>query len=161
MAKAHIHALSSAKRWGGEPEEYMQYHLLLDSSKKVFGDGRHRALTHNTWFIAEIMPRIFGHTFVNSVGATVSVVDVCEQHVLEDYGGTFIPSPQDWLAELEWKDWMNNGRGVPPSFAKIAEQKLGKRAKYVVVDDHDVDSPAVDGGAIRHLVSYASPPHSD
>jgi len=34
------------------------------------------------------------------------------------------------LAEIEWKDWMNNGRGTPPSFAKIVKRKR----QYRVVD---------------------------
>jgi hypothetical protein len=43
---------------------------------------------------------------------------------LEDFGGRFIPSAQDYLQEIEWKDWMLNGTsGPPPSFAKVAERE--------------------------------------
>jgi len=114
MAKPWIHAESSARRWGGTPEDYIEIHNLLDSSKKAIGDNRHRALTHNAWFLGEILERIFGVVIENSAGRKVSVRDVGEQHVLEDYGGRFIPSAQDFLQELEFQEWMQNGRGKAP-----------------------------------------------
>ena len=68
MAKPWIHALSSARKFGGKPEDYIDIHNLMDSSKGSIGDNRHRALTHNTWFIAPEGPleRIFGVTIKNS-----------------------------------------------------------------------------------------------
>jgi hypothetical protein len=113
--KPWIHAESSAKRWGGKPEDYIEIHNLMDSSKAAIGDNRHRALTHNAWFIGTILERVFGVTITNS-----------EDHVLEDYGMKFIPSAQDFLQEIEFKNWMQNGRGEPPSFAKIAARKTRK-----------------------------------
>lgn len=50
MAKPYIHAISSAKRFGGKPEDYIEIHNLMDSSKGAIPDNRHRALTHNSWF---------------------------------------------------------------------------------------------------------------
>lgn len=135
MAKAHIHAESSARRFGGSPEDYLDIHLFLDSSKQVVGDWRHRALTHNTWFLAAVLPRVFGNTRVNSAGKTYSVVDVGERHVLEDYGMKFIPTPQDFLAEMEMKDWMANGRGVPPSHARLGRERPTQKRTYVLADE--------------------------
>lgn len=123
MSKPWIHAESSAKRFGGKPEDYIEIHNLMDSSKAAMCDNRHRALTHNSWFIGTILERIFGVTLTNSVGRTISVRDIGEQHVAEDFRGRYIPTAQDFLAEMEMKEWMNNGRGVPPSFQKI-ENKL-------------------------------------
>lgn len=128
MAKAHVHAASSARRFGGDPEEYLAIHLFLDSSKGTIADNRHRALTHNAWFLREVLPRAFGDTFINSVGRTVSVIDVGEQHVLEDYNG-FIPSAQDFLEEVPMRDWMVNGRGEPPPSCRQL-----KRSRYEMVD---------------------------
>lgn len=122
MSKPYIHAVSSAKRHGGVPEDYMDIHNLMDSSKSAFADNRHRALTHNAWFIGTILERVFGSTRVNSAGRTYSVRDIGEEHVLEDFGGKFIPSAQDYLAEMDFEDWMQNGRGAPPSYAKISEK---------------------------------------
>ncbi len=100
----------------------MELHNLMDSSKSVIADNRHRALTHHAWFISTILERIFGSTFVNSDGKTVSVRDIGEQHVMEDFG--FIPSGQDYLGEMEYRGWMEGkGHGTPPSYKKIEESR--------------------------------------
>lgn len=130
MSKPYIHALSSAKKHGGKPEDYMDIHNLMDSSKASIADNRHRALTHNSWFIGAILEAVFGSTRQNSDGRIYSVRDIGEEHVLEDFGGKFIPSAQDYLAEIEMKGWMQNGRGTPPSSAKLyAKQTDGKPRK--------------------------------
>ena len=133
MAKPYIHAVSSAKKFGGEPEDYIDIHAFMDSSKGAIGDNRHRSLTHTTWFIMTVLPRVFGETFTNSEGKTISTRDIGEQHVLEDFGGKFIPTAQDYLQEIEFKDWMLNGTGQPPSFAKLAE----RRTRNVTTFDKD------------------------
>jgi hypothetical protein len=114
MSKPWIHAESSARRFGGKPEDYIEIHNLMDSSKAVIADSRHRALTHTSWFVGFILEKIFGTTLVNSAGKTISVRDIGEQHVLEDFGGRFIPSAQDYLQEMEFKEWMLKGKGAPP-----------------------------------------------
>lgn len=126
MSKPYIHAQSSARKFGGEPEDYIEIHNFMDSSKGAIADNRHRTLTHNSWFIAPDGPleRIFGITITNSNGRHVSVRDIGEQHILEDFGGKFIPTPQDYLAGVPFEDWMNNGKGEPPpSYKKLAERK--------------------------------------
>jgi hypothetical protein len=129
MSKPWIHAVSSARRFGGKPEEYLEIHNLMDSSKATIADSRHRALTHNSWFIGTILEKIFGTVFTNSDGKVVSTRDIGEQHVLEDYGQRFIPSAQDFLQEIEFKEWMLCGKGTPPSFAKIAARKTKRTEK--------------------------------
>jgi hypothetical protein len=119
MSKPYIHAMSSARKWGGVPEDYIAIHDLMDSSKGTIADSRHRALTHTSWFLSTILEKIFGHNVTNSNGRLVSVRDIGEQHVLEDFGGRYIPSAQDYLQEIEVKTWMVAGRGAPPSFAKL------------------------------------------
>ena len=126
MSKPWIHAKSSAKKFGGKPEDYMEIHNFMDSSKGAIGDNRHRCLTHNSWFISANGPleRIFGVVIINSAGREVSVRDIGEQHILEDFGMKFIPTAQDYLEEMEIKSWMNNGiNGVPSSFKKIEKTK--------------------------------------
>ena len=123
MSKPYIHALSSVKRHGGKPEDYLEIHNLMDSSKAAMCDNRHRALTHNSWFIGTILEKIFGTVITNSDGRKVSVRDIGEEHVSEDFKGRFIPTAQDYLAEIEMKGWMNNADGVPPSFTKLDREK--------------------------------------
>ena len=44
MSKPYVHAVSSAKKFGGIWEDYIDIHEFLDSSKAVMSDLRHRAL---------------------------------------------------------------------------------------------------------------------
>lgn len=131
MAKPYIHSLSSARKFGGKPEDYIDIHNLLDSSKGVIADNRHRALTHNSWFLSVILEKVFGITRTNSDGKVYSVRDIGEQHVLEDFG-RFIPSAQDYLEVMEFSDWMQNGKGTPPSFKKVVENINQKREQALV-----------------------------
>lgn len=127
MANPHIHAESTAKRYGGDWTEYLPIHEFMDSHKSAFPDQRGRALTHSSWFVQTILPRVFGSTITNSNGRVLSVIQIGLDHIAEDYAGKFIPTAQDWLQEIEYKDWMNNGKGCPPSNAKI----FNKRVKHV------------------------------
>lgn len=120
--KPHIHAMADVKRWGGQVSDYEEIHVLMDSSKSAFADNRHRIFCHNSWFVNHILPKIFGDTLINSDGKTVSVRDIGEHHCLDDFSGKFIPTVQDWLENLPYQPWMNNGRnGICPSAIKIFE----------------------------------------
>lgn len=109
----YIHAELSAKRFGGVPEDYLDLHELMDSSKAAFPNNLHRVLTHNSWFVVTILPKVFGHRRQNSEGRWYNVKDVGEYHILEDFRMRFIPSVQDYLENMVMQDWMNNGAGVP------------------------------------------------
>ena len=107
MAHPYHHAISSARKWGGVPEDYQKIHDWFDESKAHMADFRHRALRHHTEgiFMAE---RIFGVTIVNSAGRVVPVRYIGEQHVKEDLGR--IPTVADWLSNIKTEGWML-GRG--------------------------------------------------
>jgi hypothetical protein len=109
MANPHIHSKSSVKRWGGRVEDYLPLHQFLDSPKATMNNNTSRMLTHNTWFIYEVMPRVFGYNIVNSDGRSVDVVDIAMLHVAEDYRMKFIPTPQDFLKHMQLQPWMHNG----------------------------------------------------
>jgi len=51
MGHCYHHALSSVRKWGGEPEDYLPLHQWFDQSKEIIADFRHRAL--------RIMPRAY------------------------------------------------------------------------------------------------------
>lgn len=158
MAKPIVHARSSARRFGGVAEDYLEIHDLMDSSKSAFPDNRHRALTHNSWFFF-IVERIFGHeidltcTACEGAGChdgesglceqcdgsgkrgTASVRAVCEQHVLEDFRGRFIPTVADYFEGMEFQDWMNNGiEGTPSSHRKIDTLNKETKRRSVTLD---------------------------
>lgn len=161
MSKPMIHAMSSAKRFGGVPEDYLPLHQFMDSSKSAHADNRHRALTHNAWFIGTDGPleRAFGPEFLvpregdegayfqcqeqieklerelqglrqmqRKYARSVSTRDLGEQHVLEDFQMRFIPSASDYINEMRFQAWMDNGnRGTPPSMERIEEGKVTRR----------------------------------
>ena len=107
MAHPLVHAESSAKKFGGKPEDYLAIHNWFDESKAYFADFRHRALRHHAEgiFLAE---KLFGVAIVNSDGKRIPVRYVGEQHVREDLGR--IPTVQDWLLEIRPQRWMYGQR---------------------------------------------------
>lgn len=147
MSKPIIHARSSARRYGGQPEDYLEIHDFMDSSKAAFPDNRHRALTHNSWFLF-ILERVFGHEIPvhdedGNFIKNVSVRDVGEQHILEDFGGKYIPTVADYLEGMEFQEWMNNGRkGYPSSHRKIAEKQKNARD---ISDSDEIPEEIADG----------------
>jgi hypothetical protein len=117
----YIHAELSAKRYGGKPEDYLDIHELMDSTKAAFPNNAHRMITHNSWFTTTIIPKVFGHIRTNSDGKKYNTKDVAEYHCLEDFRMRFIPTIQDYLEHIDIQPWMNNGMGVPNRL-KIKEE---------------------------------------
>lgn len=109
MANPMIHAKSSVKRWGGKVEDYIELHELLDSPKATMNNNTSRMLTHNTWFVYHIIPKIFGYNITNSDGKSVDTVDIAMLHVAEDFRMKFVPTVQDYLKHMEVQPWMCNG----------------------------------------------------
>jgi hypothetical protein len=103
MAHSYFHAISSARRWGGEPGDYLHVHAWMDSSKASIADFRHRALFHHSHgcFVAE---GIFGTLLTNSAGRIVPIRQIAEQHIIEDLGR--IPSFADWVRCIRPESWM-------------------------------------------------------
>jgi hypothetical protein len=134
MANPLIHSKSSVRLWGGVEEDYLPLHNKMDCSKAYFSDNRHRALTHNMFFIFEVMIPLFGEYITNSAGKIVSVKDICEYHILEDYGKKFIPNVSDFLNEMDVKRWMANGIGDPPDSQKKIKHKTERVRTLVKID---------------------------
>lgn len=132
MADAFHHALSSAKKWGGEADDYLPVHNWFDATKRHFSDPRHRALRHHSEGIGLCID-VFGpaievsacskcgkgplhdshmsdefefnpHPFTAKV---VPVRWIGEQHVLEDFGR--IPTAADFLRCMTIEPWMVRG----------------------------------------------------
>lgn len=151
MSKAIYHAISSAKRHGGDAEDYLAIHEHMDQSKGAIPDNRHRILTHQSWYIKNVLQKVFGDYFVvpttdegrtsladiayhencivnikkrmrdEGQGRVVSVAQIGEDHILEDFNMKFIPTVQDYIedGEMQLTNWMNNAKGGDkPSSAK-------------------------------------------
>ena len=103
MAHPYHHALSSARKWGGQPEDTLAVHAWFDASKAITADFRHRCLRHHAEgiFLAEA---IVGPVLTLSTGRVIPVRWVGEQHVREDLG--FIPGFADWVRCIRPEPWM-------------------------------------------------------
>jgi len=104
MSHPYYHAVSSSKRFGGCPEDYLAIHEWFDRGKASQPDFKHRALSHHAQGIFDAA-QLFGLTIPISTQARVPTRLIGEQHVLEDLG--FIPSFQDWMDLLFAKRWMS------------------------------------------------------
>lgn len=139
--KPYLHALSSVNKFGGNPDDYLQIHNWFDQTKSHFPDQRHRAILHTSFGIF-LCEQVFGTNIKNSDGKMVSVRDIGEQHVLEDFGGKFIPTVQDFLKNLQFVEWMNNGSGGSPDHEpdkKIVKNLIPKEAMAII--DRSFPSP--------------------
>ena len=141
MANPFHHAVSSCRKWGGTPDDYIEVHRWFDASKAHLADFRHRALRHHAEGIWEC-ERWFGPT------VTISTCRICgqfedhgnhhrgiltgrdheflakqiptrwigEQHVQEDLGR--IPTLADWLSRIAPEPWMNRSRRLSAELEK-------------------------------------------
>ena len=133
MAHSYHHAVSSARKWGGVPDDYLAIHTWFDQSKEILADFRHRALRHHAegCFMAE---RVFGVTITNSAGRVVPVRFIAEQHIIEDLGR--IPSFADWARCIRPEPWMGRPGPIPPDI--------------VAMQDLSPPQPAAGDGEARH-----------
>jgi hypothetical protein len=106
VSHCYYHALSSVRRWGGDPEDYLPLHQWFDESKKIIADPRHRALRHHAEGIF-MLETVFGVTIRNSARRDVPVRLIGEQHVQEDLGR--IPSFADWARLIQPMPWILRG----------------------------------------------------
>lgn len=129
---SYYHAKASAKKWGGNPDQYIDIHEFIDGSKRIVGDVRHRSMYHHTEGVW-LCQRIFGRTITvggrypihaepnllderePTTSPTIGVVDygplreipvrlIAELHIIQDLG--WIPSPSDYIKNMELKQWM-------------------------------------------------------
>ena len=118
--KPLVHARSSARKFGGVPEDYLPIHEKMDSTKAAHADVRHRCVFHSAFGIF-LIEELFGQTLTNSAGKEVFVRDVAEQHVLEDLG--CIPSLSDWLTEMPVQPWMAGARTLKRSDVELIPKR--------------------------------------
>lgn len=100
MASAEHHAESSAKIFGGVWQDYFAIHNFFDVTRDIVApfwrgvpDFRHRALRHHDVGI-EIAEQLFGYEIINSNNDIVTVFQIGEQHMYEDFDR--IPTFDDW-----------------------------------------------------------------
>lgn len=103
--------MSASHKWGGTPEDYLPIEEFIDSSKKTFGDYRHRAMYHHTLGVY-LCEDLFGKTI--SIQKNIKTIQVpvrliAERHIVEDLG--FLPSPEHYLKHIPYNEdstrWMS------------------------------------------------------
>jgi len=107
MAHPLLHSKSSAKKFGGIPEDYIHIHNWFDQTKSWYGHSLHRMFRHHSEGIFE-MEQKFGASFTNSDGKVVYTRYVGEQHVKEDCYN-YIPTAREWILAIDAKEkpmWM-------------------------------------------------------
>ena len=120
MSNPHVHAMSSAKKYGGNLEDYLDIHEFMDLSKGYCPDNRHRVLTHTPFFVEQVIPRVFGFTRTNSGGKLYWVKQIGYDHITEDFRG-HLPTVQDWIQDMPYQSWMQNGNQPPPSAKELVK----------------------------------------
>jgi len=121
LINSWYHAVSASHKWGGTPEDYLPIEEFIDSSKKTFGDFRHRAMYHHTLGVY-LCEDLFGKTISleKAVGRSKEYGDItktvqipvrliAERHIVEDLG--FLPSPEHYLKNIPFDSdetrWMS------------------------------------------------------
>jgi hypothetical protein len=85
----------------GKLRTYFAIHGLIDSTKVICSDNRHRVF-HTIWAVKEIVVPIFGEVFINSDGRQVDVKALCEKdHLTVDYNNNFIPTLADFVNAMD------------------------------------------------------------
>lgn len=111
MANPVNHARSSVVNFGGTLTDYLQLHMVMDSSKTHWSKSQHRSLFHHDYGV-ELMERIFGFTLErtgkdehgNKLSPLVTK-HAAWQHVREDFSRKD-PTVQDWFELVEVQPWM-------------------------------------------------------
>lgn len=98
---AEYHARSSAKKFGGVPENYLFIHNFLDQTKLWLPDKRHRLILHNTFGINLIEKQWRGPEIE---GVLVPARLIAEQHIIEDLGR--IPTLETCLKDIPFYNWL-------------------------------------------------------
>lgn len=88
--------------------ENPQVKELLMSPLWNTGKIKSLLITHNSWFIGHILPKVFKN--------------------IKPQVKSFSVSPQKLFARMSFPSWMNNGHGIPPSFEKIYRDKKEKES---------------------------------
>lgn len=128
MSHPLIHAERSAKRWGGEPDDYLAIHEWLDSTKAHLPDVRHRLFLHNSFGML-LAERVFGAAITNGAGRRVFVREIAAQHILEDLG--FIPTVAECLGGIAPAPWMAGARKQDGPASAIEPQQGSNNGRPV------------------------------
>ena len=144
MSHPFYHAKSSAKKYGGVKEDYIELHEWFDQTKSHLPDARHRAILHSSFGIY-LAQQVFGEVIIRkSDGKPVPTRMLGEQHILEDMG--FIPTVQDWMKEMKLKSWMMRGARALSKELENAENSKESNPVGTLCEAHGTEGENVPMG---------------
>jgi hypothetical protein len=144
MSHPFYHAKSSAKKYGGVQEDYIELHEWFDQTKSHLPDARHRAILHSSFGIY-LAQQVFGEAIIRkSDGKPVPTRMLGEQHILEDMG--FIPTVQDWMKEMKLKSWMMRGARALSKELENAENSKESNPVGTLCEAHGTEGENVPMG---------------
>jgi hypothetical protein len=122
VSHPYYHALSAARHFGGEWQDYVEVERWFDQTKGHIADARHRLLLHNE-FGVELCEEIFGETLLRpSDGKQIGVSEVARRHVEEDFGG-HVPAVDRCFRRATLEGWMQEACGFPTDV--LAARRFG------------------------------------
>jgi hypothetical protein len=128
------HAKSSAKRLGGEPEDYLAIHSWMDESKSAFCSPMHRAYRHHLDILPDLVD-VFGTHLPNH--PSITMASVLRDHLMEDCKGT-TPSLRDWMMALKPQRWMVKNKHMSTQLIAeaIATRFGGEAQEYMAICEY-------------------------
>ncbi len=121
------HARSSARRFGGQWQDYYPCHAWFDATKSIQCRFTHRALRHHLEGIKEALAA-FGPAIQNSDGAKADLLQVGLQHLDEDCG--IIPRAGDWLIDFDAPDWLPEEVPDSDALSAVSAQRFGGEPRH-------------------------------
>jgi hypothetical protein len=103
------HARITARRYGGEWQDWIAIHNWIDRSKAVFPSMQHRMFLHSD-FGEWLTVRIHGEKIGADGGTVIPTRDLFLDHQVEDLGR--VVTLAEWLREIDADYWMRRSR--PP-----------------------------------------------
>jgi hypothetical protein len=116
------HARSSARRFGGQWQDYYPCHAWFDATKAVQCRFTHRALRHHIEGVGEAV-LIFGPSVVNSDGVEVATKLLGMQHLEEDCAHP--PYAAVWLIDFDMPNWMPTSEPDSAELANASAVRFG------------------------------------
>ncbi len=122
MSHPYYHAMSAARHFGGEWQDYVEIERWLDQTKGHIADARHRLLLHND-FGVDLCEEIFGGALVRASDAeSVAIGELARRHVKEDFGGR-VPTVEECFRRVPLRPWMEEARCFPTD--ALAARRFG------------------------------------
>lgn len=160
---SYYHAKSCAKKWGGTPEDYIEIHEFIDSSKRIVGDVRHRSMYHHTegiWLCQKMFGRtitVGGRRAVQTEELSIKILDenppvTGPSWEIIDNGPIrevpvrliaelhvmqdlgWIPSPSDYINNMELKQWMGGSTKTERNLSDVFPVSLDPPPAPLIAD---------------------------